>query len=70
MDNFATLFFWFIVGVTGWLFIFFKLQERVYYLIPSITPASFESDYKPYDGMLIALVVTKFLSLSYKIAFE
>jgi hypothetical protein len=70
MDMFSTMFFWFLVGVTGWLFIFFKLQERVYYLIPSLNEATFLSDYKPYQGLLTALVVTKFVSLAYKIAYE
>ena len=34
IDVFSNLFFWFIVLVTGYWFIFFKLQERVYVLLP------------------------------------
>mmetsp|Transcript_4701 Transcript_4701/g.8015 ORF Transcript_4701/g.8015 Transcript_4701/m.8015 type:complete len:521 (+) Transcript_4701:1152-2714(+) len=71
LDNFSSMFFWYLVSVTGWLFIFFKFQERAYYMIPSLTSeAASIATYKPFDTMLITLTVTKFIALAYKIVFE
>jgi hypothetical protein len=33
-DLFSTLFFWYLFWATGYWFIFFKLQERVYCFLP------------------------------------
>lgn len=36
MDVFSTLFFWYLVLMTGYWFVFFKLQERVFTFLPRI----------------------------------
>jgi len=36
LDKFSYLMFWFMVFATGYLFIFFKFQERVYLLMPGL----------------------------------
>ena len=68
-ELFSTVFFWFVVACTGWWFIFFKLQERVYYLMPVMSDASMD-DYKPFDKMILFLLIFKFFSLAFKIMFE
>lgn len=35
-DLFGTIFFWFLYAMTGWWFIFFKFQERVFVLMPDL----------------------------------
>ena len=68
LEVFSNIFFWYMFAMTGWWFIFYKLQERVYVFMPGLD--SFEENYKPYDGMLIALTVCKFVAMLYKIIFE
>lgn len=36
IDLFSSVFFWLMVGFTGWWFVFYKLQSRVYYLLPAL----------------------------------
>lgn len=64
---FSSIFFWMMVLVTGCAFVFFKFQERVYFLVPPLTPESIELNYKYYDRFLIALTITRFFSLLFKI---
>ena len=52
----------------AWWFVFYKLQERVYCLLPPL--GSFAENYQQYEGMLIALTVCKALAIFYKIVFE
>ena len=66
-EVFSTLYFWYLYAMTGWWFIFFKFQQRVYVLLPGL---SIQYNFKPYDGMLGAVALTKLLSLTYKIYFE
>jgi len=68
VELFANFFFWYTFAMTGWWFVFFKLQERVYCLLPALD--TFDLNYYPYESMLIAVTVCKFLSLAYKINFE
>lgn len=35
LDLFSYLFFWYIFAMTGYWFVFFKLQERVYCFLPA-----------------------------------
>lgn len=67
LDLFSYLMFWFMVFATGYLFIFFKFQERVYLLMPGLDSLN---DYQVYTDFLIAVTVCKFLSMAYKIYFE
>lgn len=67
-DLFSTMFFWFLYAMTGYWFIFFKFQERVFVLMPDLD--SYKLNYRPYDGMLGTVAICKFLSLGFKIAFE
>lgn len=59
--------FWFMVFATGYLFIFFKFQERVYLLMPGLDSLA---DYQVYTDFLIAVTVCKFVSMAYTIYFE
>jgi len=34
LDIYSTIFFWFLFGITGFWFVFFKLQERVFCFMP------------------------------------
>lgn len=68
MDIFSNIFFWYLFAMCAWWFVFFKLQQRVYCLLPAL--GSDDVNYHQYDSMLIALTVLKFLSLAYKIVFE
>jgi len=36
MDLFSTLFFWYLFAMTGYWFVFFKLQSNVYCFLPSL----------------------------------
>ena len=36
IDLYSNIFFWFLVILTGYWFIFFKMQERVYVLLPAL----------------------------------
>jgi len=68
IDLFSNIFFWFMFAMTGWWFVFYKLQERVYCLMPALD--SYAENYHPYDAMLISLVVLKFISIAKKIVLD
>lgn len=68
LDLFSTFFFWYLFGMCGYIFVFYKLQERVFCMLPPID--SYLENYSQYEGMLIAVTVCKFLSMFYKIVFE
>jgi len=67
IDLFSTVFFWLMVGFTGWWFVFYKLQSRVYYLLPAID--DYSTNQEIYTDWLITLTVLKFVSMFYKIAY-
>lgn len=67
MEMFTSIFFWYLFAMCSWWFVFYKLQDRVYCLLPSISDDSYIKNYYPYDAMLISLTVIKFLQLLYKI---
>jgi len=68
LDYFSKMFFWLMVGLSGWWFVFFKLQERVFYLLPELGNVKY--NYKPYNAMLASVLAAKCLSILYKIIFE
>ena len=69
IDVFSNLIFWFMVLVAGYWFVFFKLQERVYVLLPQISKSN-DSDYTPFNALFGAVLATKLLTILYKIVFE
>ena len=68
IDLYSNLFFWFLVFFTGYWFIFFKLQERVFVLLPSLN--TYSQNYKPYDFLFFFVFGAKILAILYKIIFE
>jgi hypothetical protein len=67
MDLFSTLFFWYLFGMTGYWFIFFKLQSNVYTFLPSL-----ELWYPYYDYTCIfgTVACCKIFAMLYKIMYE
>ena len=61
---YATIFFWYLVAMTGAWFVFFKLQERVYCFMPALDR---KDVYEYYDELLISLIVLKIFSVMVKI---
>jgi meckelin len=68
VDLFSTIFFWFLYAMTGWWFIFFKFQERVFVLMPDLD--SYNTNYYSFDVLLGLVSVFKLMSLFFKIYFE
>ncbi len=60
LEVFSNLIFWFLVISSGYWFVFFKLQERVYVLLPTVDS---DTDYQPFKALFFTVVATKFLSL-------
>ena len=67
-DVFSNLFFWFLVIMSGYWFIFFKLEERVFILLPELNTTAV--NYTPYQIIFGLVVSMKFLTIAYKIIFE
>lgn len=67
-DLYSTLFFWLIVVLTGYWFITFKLQERVFLLLPALN--TYEQNYKFFDGLFGCVIGSKLLTMIYKIWVE
>lgn len=68
IDIFSTLFFWFLFALTGYWFIFFKLQERVYCFLPGLD--TYETNFKQFDILFAAVAAAKFVLVLFKIIFE
>jgi predicted RNA-binding protein associated with RNAse of E/G family len=68
IHTFSSLFFWFLVILSGYWFIFFKLQERVYLLLPAVDHNS--PIYYSFDVVFGLVVATKVISVLYKIFFD
>lgn len=66
-DLFAKFFFWFIFGATGWIFVFFKLQDRVYTFMPPLE--DYVQNYKQYDVIFGIVCATKVISMVFNIYF-
>jgi hypothetical protein len=56
LDLYSRIFFWYLVGMTGYWFVFFKLQERVSCFMPSYDVTAI---YREYDDILISLICIK-----------
>lgn len=68
LHTFSSLFFWFLVILAGYWFVFFKLQERVYLLLPAVLHTS--PIYYSFDVVFGLVISTKLVSLVYKIYFD
>ena len=62
------MFFWLVFALTGYWFVFFKLQEGVYCFMPGLNTHSV--NYTPYDGVFGAVWGTKVAFMFFKIYFE
>jgi meckelin len=69
IDVFSSIFFWFLVILSGYWFVFFKLQERVYVLMPSITSVTTDN-YIAFNVVFGLVFGFKLLTIVYKIVFE
>ena len=67
MDIFSTLFFWYLVLMTGYWFVFFKLQERIFCFLPSFKGT--DKPYTTYTWLFGAVGLTKLISMIFKIRF-
>ena len=67
LDLYSYLFFWFLVAFTGYWFIFFKMEERVYLLLPEINSLM---DYKPFYILFGCVIGSKLLTIIFKICFD
>jgi meckelin len=56
-----------LVLFTGYWFIFFKMEERVYLLLPELSTSS---DYNPFNILFACVLASKFLTILFKITFE
>ena len=65
---FSRIFFCFFFVITGWLFIFFKLQERVSVFMPGVEIA--RQYYVLFDYFFSIMVITKIIYMVFKIYFE
>ena len=68
IDVFSTLFFWFCVLLTGYWFVFFKLQERVYCFLPGLD--TYLENYKSFDFMIGFVYGAKVVYMLYQVYFE
>lgn len=68
IDIFSTLFFWFLFALTGYWFIFFKLQERVYCFLPSLD--TYDTNFKQFEILFAIVAVAKLILVLFKIIFE
>ena len=68
LDIFSTLMFWYLFAATGYWFVFFKLQERVYCFLPDLD--SFKVNYEPYDILFGLVCSSKLVFVTFKIMFE
>lgn len=68
LDIFSTIMFWYLFLTTGYWFIFFKLQERVYCFLPELD--SFIVNYRPYDILFGLVCSSKLVFVTFKIYFE
>lgn len=68
IDYFSAIFFWFIFAMTGWWFVFFKLQERVYCFLPSLD--EYYTLYYQYDWLFGWVAGSKLVYMLFKIYFD
>lgn len=67
-DLLSKFFFWYLFFATGWIFVYFKLQDHVFIFMPSIE--NYDVLYKQYDILFGIVTATKLVSMMFKIYFE
>lgn len=67
-DYFSFFNFWFLFGLTAYWFIFFKLEERVFLLLPALN--TYETNYKPFIIVFGLVACSKLITILYRIIFE
>jgi len=67
-DLFSYFYFWFLFGMTAYWFIFFKIQERVFLLMPNLN--TYQTNYKPFVTIFAIATCFKFVAILLKIYFE
>jgi meckelin len=71
LDIFSSLMFWYLFLMTGYWFVFFKLQERVYCFLPAHEGLeNFQQNYRPYDILFGLVCSSKFVQVIFKIYFK
>lgn len=68
MDYFSRIFFYFFFAFLGTLFVFYKMQERVFCFMPGIESAT--EYYDSFEWFFIFMVIAKIIYMLFKIAFE
>ena len=68
IHTFSSVFFWFLVILSGYWFVFFKMQERVFLLLPEVDHNS--SIYYSFDVLFGLVCATKLISVLFKIYFD
>lgn len=62
-ESFARVFFWYLIVFTGYYFVFFKLQDEVFTLLPSVHDPVHD-DYRRFELVLIMVVTGQVLSVA------
>jgi meckelin len=68
LDFFSKFFFWYIFFATGWVFVFFKLQDRVYTFMPPL--GDYLENYKQYNVLFAIVCAMRLVSMIFKIYFD
>ncbi len=67
-DYFSFFYFWYLFGMTAYWFIFFKLEERVFLLLPALD--TYADNYEPFIIIFGLTASLKFVTIIYKIIFD
>lgn len=68
LDFFSTMYFWYIFFMTGYWFVFFKLQERVYCFMP--THKTYWENFEQYDWLFGWVTGAKLVFVIFKVYFD
>jgi len=68
LDFFSTIYFWYIFFMTGYWFVFFKLQERVYCFMP--THITYWENFVQYDWLFGWVTGCKLVFVFFKVYFD
>ena len=69
IDVFSDFLFFYMIGVTGWWFIFFKFQSFSFVLLPSLED-TYNENYKFFMTLITIVYVFKSVSTLYKIVYK
>jgi len=60
MKTWSDAMFFFLFVMTGYWFVFYKMQNTVYFLVPD--PSSYPGDYRPFVIVFVIMVIFQFLA--------